>query len=117
VPGKSSTTWLPPGPRRAGRLGLNYLPARDLSLLLQDRGARSATGVGRWIVPRVSWNRSSRPLVGEGGEAGTRSLGKRKWQYTTISEICVGPLVSEFRASLSLSVQLRGITLEITGSC
>jgi hypothetical protein len=26
-------------------------------------------------------------------------------------------LVSEFRKSLSLSVQLRGITLEITGSC
>jgi hypothetical protein len=34
-----------------------------------------------------------------------------------VSEICVGPLVSEFRESLSLSVQLRGITLEITGSC
>jgi hypothetical protein len=26
-------------------------------------------------------------------------------------------LVTEFRVSLSLSVQLRGITLEITGSC
>jgi hypothetical protein len=88
-----------------------------LSLVPQDRGARPETGVGLWIVPRVSWNRWSRPLVEEGGEAGTRCLGKSKRQYTTISEICVGPLVSEFRESLSLSVQLRGITLEITGSC
>ena len=33
------------------------------------------------------------------------------------SEICIGPLVSEFHVSLSLSVQLRGITLETTGAC
>jgi hypothetical protein len=34
-----------------------------------------------------------------------------------VSEICVDPLVSEFLVSLSLSVQPRGITLEITGAC
>jgi len=57
------------------------------------------------------------PAAGRGGgEAGTGSLGKSKRHYI-ISEICVGTLVSEFRASLSLSLQLRGITLEITGSC
>jgi hypothetical protein len=49
VPDNQPSRRLMSGPRRAGRLGLNYLPARDLSLVLQDRGAEP----GRVPGPRA----------------------------------------------------------------
>src|SRR5262249_51247060 len=45
------------GPRRAGRLGLNYLPARDLSLLPQDRSTASRRAPASGSSRAKSWNK------------------------------------------------------------